>query len=138
MKALFIDEDLEVEVLVNALQDRHHQDSIRLADNLGIACQMLWSEKFDVVVVDIMMPADNDAVPGSEDESGLLSGLLLITLVQKSKDCPNQKTRFIILTGLIPDEHEMVEQAQKKYDTRFLVKPVHPDTMYEVMLDAIK
>ena len=83
MRILFIDEEVEVEVLAKSIQARHPSDKVVLIDDLKAAREKLWSEKFDVIVMDIMMPSDDDAVPGSSDESGPITGLLLI---EQAKD----------------------------------------------------
>lgn len=138
MKILFIDDEFEVEVLAKAIQARHPNDKVELVDDLMSAKKKLWSEKFDVVIADIMMPADNEAVPQSADESGLIAGLLLIQLVQSDQICVNKQTPFVILTGLTPSEHEKVSKAEEEYGEYFLIKPEHPDTVYGVISNAAK
>jgi DNA-binding NtrC family response regulator len=138
MKVLFIDDELEVEALAKVLKNRHPEDNMELVDSLASARKKIWSEKFDVMVVDLMMPADDESVPGSSDEAGLIGGLLLLELVGCDENCINNKTPFIILTGLIQNVHKKVDEAQRKYAGRFIEKPVHPDTLYEAISSATK
>ena|SRR5258707_6580045 len=133
MKALFVDDDLETEVLVKVLRARHPSDSFDLADTLPDARKSIWSEKYDVIVFDIMMPADDMAAPGSSEDAGLISGLLLLDLMRSDPKCPNQKTRPVVLTGLVPAEHTKVASAQKSFGESFMQKPMHPDTVYEIL-----
>lgn len=136
MKALFIDDDLETEVLVKVLQARHSDDSFDLADTLPDARQLIWSEKYDVIVFDIMMPADDSVVPGSTQDAGLISGLLLLDLMVSDPKCLNQKTKSVLLTGLVPAEHPKVAAAQNAFGEMFMQKPMHPDTVYETLSKA--
>ena len=138
MKILFIDEEVEIEVLARVIQTRHPNDIILLVDDLMTAREKLWSTKFDVAVVDIMMPSDDKAVPGSSDESGLISGLLLMDMVQADKGCVNKETPFVILTGLSPKEHPKVREAEQKFGKNFIIKPDHPDILYEAISNAAK
>lgn len=133
MKALFVDDDLETEVLVKVLRARHPDDSFDLADTLPDARQKIWSEKYDVIVFDIMMPADETAAPGSSEDAGLITGLLLLDLMRGDPKCLNQITRPVLLTGLVPSEHSKVAAAQKAFGESFMQKPMHPDTVYEIL-----
>jgi len=136
MKVLFVDDDIEVEVLAKVIQARHADDKMDLAYNLANACSKIWSQRYDVIVMDIMMPADESAVEGSSDDSGLISGLLLIEKVKHDTDCKNNITPFVLLSGLMPEEHASVEEAQKSYGASFRTKPEHPDDLYEVIKNA--
>jgi CheY-like chemotaxis protein len=138
MKILFVDDELEVESLATVLQNRHPEDQLKLVDNLAAAKKTIWSEKFDVMVLDLMMPADDEAVPNSSHDAGLTAGLLLAELIQQDKNCVNNQTPFIVLTGLVPQIDERVAEARSKYGDRFIEKPVHPDALYEVIQNAKK
>lgn len=137
MNVFILDEDWEVEVLCKALSARHPEDSFTLVDTLEDAVKTLWSKKFDVLVLDIMVPADDKAVPRSTELAGLISGLLLYDQLSKDTSCVNARTPFLFLTGLIANQHPKVKAAKEKYGTRFLHKPVHPETLYKHISEAI-
>lgn len=138
MKALFIDEDLEIERLVNVLQARHPEDNIELADTLADARGKLWSTKYDVLVIDSWMPPDDDAVPKSSDEAGLISGLLLLDVVRSDPDCLNCNAPAFLFTGLVPGEHPRVKGYQEEHAQLFLQKPLHPDAIYSTLARAVR
>jgi CheY-like chemotaxis protein len=133
MKTLIIDDELEVEVMAKVLRARHPSDNIDLADTLAKARDKLWSEKYDAISVDIMMRADDEAVPGSSKASGLIAGLQLVDLVKADKNCLNNKTPIVFLTGLEPSEHKRVQQVLSEYGPNFMGKPTHPDEFYETL-----
>jgi CheY-like chemotaxis protein len=136
MNVFILDEDWEVEVLVRVLQSRHPADSFVLADNLRDGRRKLWSEKFDVVVLDVMIPSDEEAVPGSSQKSGLLSGLVLHDLLRTDPACANREAPIIILTGLLPSESPRLVSAKAAMGGKFIQKPVHPDKLYNAILGA--
>jgi CheY-like chemotaxis protein len=133
MKVLFVDEDWEVEVLAKVLQARHIKDDFDIADTLAIAREKIWNGKYDVIVMDVMMPADETAVPQSSEKAGLLSGLLLFDMIRADAKCPNYRTPIVILTGLLANEHPRLVEAQKKCGEFFQTKPIHPDTLYDLL-----
>jgi len=133
MKTLFVDEDWEIEVLLNVLRARHPEDEFDLAETLDQARKAIWAVKYDILVLDVMMPSDDVVVPKSSDKAGLLSGLLLKDLIRSDANCPNKDTKIIILTGLLPSEDSKVTEAQQIQGDLFLQKPMHPDAMYEIL-----
>jgi CheY-like chemotaxis protein len=136
MKILVIDEDLEVEVLVRVLRNQHPTDEFALAESLAQGLELARSRKWDVIVVDLMMPADEKAVPGSSEQAGLIAGIRLIEHIQKEKDNANNTTPLVILTALPEEGHPEVKRAKEKYKERFVQKPVHPVRLYEVLTNA--
>jgi CheY-like chemotaxis protein len=138
MKILFADEDWEIEVLVKVLRARHPEHEFELADSLEKARRAIWSTKFDILVLDIMLPANDQAVPNSSENAGLLSGLLLLDMIQNDSSCPNQHTKVIFLTGLPTSEHPKIKEAQLRFGEFFIRKPVHPDSLYDALLKASK
>ena len=133
MKILIIDDELEVEVMAKVLKARHPSDQIDLADTLAKARDKLWSEKYNAISVDIMMRADDKAVPGSSKSSGLIAGLQLVDLVKDDEKCVNNETPIVFLTGLEPNEHKRVKQVLLEYGENFLDKPTHPDEFYKAL-----
>ena len=136
MRVLIIDDALEVEVLAHVLKARYPGELFELADSLAAASEKLWSERYDVVSVDIMMRADDDAVLGSSDHAGLIAGLQLIDEMRLDEECPNKGTPIVLLSGLVAGEQPRIRQAQIEYGEFFIPKPVHPDVFYQILLKA--
>lgn len=138
MNFFFLDEDWEVEVLKNVLEARHPEHQFELADTLVAGKTLIWSKKFDVLVLDVMIPADDEAVPNSSNKAGLLSGLLLTDLIRKDQSCKNNRTPIVLLTGLIPAEHPKVLEAQTSFGAKFIRKPVHPDDIFRILMHVVE
>lgn len=131
MRFLIVDEDLEIERLVLVLQARRPEHSFDLADTLGDAKEMLWHQQYDAIAMDVWMPPDETAVPGSSEDSGLVSGLMLIELMSGDKKCVNRETPLLVFTGLVPQQHPRVNRYQEENSDRFLQKPLHPDDFFD-------
>lgn len=131
MNALFLDDDLAVEVSAEVLQDRHPEDSIEFVYTLEQAHEKVTSRKYDVLVIDLMMPPNEKVAPGSSGDGGIISGLRFIEEMQKDRKCLNCDTPIIILTGVPTEEHKDLLDAVKKYGDRFITKPVGPEELYE-------
>ena len=131
MKVLVIDEEMQVQRLVQALENRHPKDKFVLVHNLADGREAIWEERYDILVVDIMLPADEVSVPGSSDEGGIVAGLMLIDLIRADKACVNHSTPVVLLTGVAARIHPRVAEAQGQYEERFVQKPVKPDILYE-------
>lgn len=138
MKILFIDEDWEIEVLAKVLSARHAEHFFDLADRLQDAKTKLWKEKYDRIVLDIMLPADEVTVPHSSEQAGVVSGLLFYDIIRSDKSCPNKETPIIVLTGLLPGAHPRVRAIQQEIGNCFVQKPVHPDALYAKLLNPAK
>lgn len=138
MRVLFVDEEWDIEITVKALRNRYPEDEFCLADRLRDAKAELWSRVFDVVVLDIMMPSDDSAVPNSSDEGGLVSGLLLYKMVRSDPQCPNVGSCFLLLTGVMPEVHPAIANAQVEFGDRFLRKPIHPERLFSAIQDFSK
>lgn len=136
MRILFIDDELEIEILVKILQTRHPEDKIDLCDSLASARDTIWRSRYDVVVFDIMMGVDDKAVPGSSDQSGLISGLGLHAAMRADQNCPNHDTPAVILTGLLTKEHPKVKEAEASFGSQFLQKPMSVDSLYDILKTA--
>ena len=66
------------------LEARHPDDTFVMVYSLREARKAVFDEKFDVLVVDIMWThADEEAIPRSSEQGGLIAGLLLIDLIEK-------------------------------------------------------
>src|SRR5689334_20780237 len=123
MRFFFLDEDLDVEITIRILRSRYPEHTFDLADNLEDCKTLIYNAKYDVLVLDIMLPANNAIVPRSGDMAGLLTGLLLRDLIKADRDCINQKTPIVLFTGLIVDEDPAIKNAQKQCGKFFLQKP---------------
>lgn len=130
MNVLVIDEDIQVHILVRVLRNRHPEDKFELAPTLASATNQLWGEKYDVLVVDIMMPGNEAVVEGSSDGGGVISGLQLLEKVSADQNCPNNKTPYVILTGVPVRIHPKIVEASQQCGERFILKPVKPDVLY--------
>lgn len=134
LKILFVDEDVEIEVTKNVLASRRPEHEFSIAWSLRIARDLLWSTKFDVVVLDIMLPSDDSVVPGSSSDGSLTSGVKLFELIRASS-CPNRDTPVVVLTG-VSDEHPEILQLKKTLGPNFLSKPLHPDSLWHSIMRA--
>ena len=131
MKILFVDEDLQVEALVRVLRNRYPNDKFNIVSTLAEARDTIWSTKFDVLVIDIMLLADESVVKRSSEEAGLIAGLLLIDLIKQDERCANRSTPVILLTGVPLELHQKIRDTQTaEYKGRYFQKPILPDTFY--------
>lgn len=137
MKVLFIDDDIQTEILYEVLKAQYPKDNMSLVYKLYDAHQILWSLKFDVMVLDIMMNGDEKVVPGSTEKGGVLAGLLLLDMVRIDKSCINQKTPVILLTGVPAKRHPKIAAAEIEHKGRYFTKPVRPDVLYETIARMI-
>lgn len=96
------------------------------------------TKKFDAIVLDIMMRADEAALPGSSKESGLIGGIRLQESIVTNEKSLNRTTPILFLTGLLTNEHPRIRDAEKKLGPRFLVKPIRVDALYEAIINAIR
>jgi CheY-like chemotaxis protein len=136
MKALFVDDELEVEILVDVLRSRYPDSSFHLADTLAEATRLIAQQKYDVIVLDVMMRADERAVPGSSADSGMISGVHLMNFIRRESNALNAATPVILLTGLLPQQHPQVQEAESTMGPRFVQKPVSVDEIYQLLKDA--
>jgi len=117
MRVLIVDDELE---LVAALVERLDLRGIHAegADSGAAALQKVQSGAYDVALVDFKMPG--------------MDGMDLIRLLQK--DHPDLKV--IMMTGHCDAESQERSKAAGAWDC--LVKPVHLDTLLEVLRQAVQ
>src|ERR1043165_10243084 len=92
MKFIFVDDDLETEVLLAILREEHPTHASSHVQTLARARSAIWQSKFDALIIDIMMPPDDDAVSESELHEGMYSGIRLAELIRADSDGPNQNS----------------------------------------------
>jgi len=138
MKVLIVDEDLQVQVLFKVLNNMYTDDTFKIVYNLHDAKHTIWNEKFDILVIDIMLPSDEDAVPGSSQDGGVISGLQLIDLIKNDKNCINYKTPIVLLTGVPSVLHSRIKEAEETYCGKYFQKPIKPDALYIGLQNAVK
>jgi CheY-like chemotaxis protein len=137
MKVLFVDEDWEIDTLARVLQARYPEDTFEVVDGLFKAKQRIWSEEWDILVLDIMMPVDGDAVPRSIEDAGLLSGVRLAELIAGDSACPNSRTPVVFLTGLSAGESSELADLRARQAQCFLPKPIHPDYLHSQLVRLV-
>ena len=138
MRVLFVDDDGGVSILAKILRERHPDDMFESAFNLRRAVEAIWTNKYDALVFDIMLPPDEQSVPGSSLDGGVTSGVKLVDKIKSDETCKNRKTPIVLLTGLPSELHPDIEKAEKDYAGNYFQKPVMPDDLYLGILRALK
>lgn len=136
MRTLIIDDSQQGKILARVMQNRHPEDTFRVAQSLARGRMAIWEETFDVMAFDIMLPADDNAVPGSSENAGLVSGIQLLDLVRTAKNCPNAETPVIFLSGVPPEMDSRIQKAKLEHEGRYLQKPIAPDDLYAALQAA--
>ena len=139
MKVLMVDDDrYEIQALVDILAVRHPKDEFESTFNLREARNQIWSKKYDAIVLDIIMPPNDEIVPRTSHEAGLISGLRLMDMIRRDRKCPNNRTPITLLTASMSDEHPRLKLARRELGKNFVQKPIHPDLLYDVIMKSVK
>ena len=125
MKILFVDDDYEIAMTVRALKARYPDCEIILANSIRKTVEILSTDKFDRIVLDIMFPGGDELVPGSEKFGGLFTGIKLGEMIAAGFFPLNRASIVYYLTALDSSNHEAVADLQKRIDEKLIFKPVH-------------
>lgn len=134
MKVLFIDEDVDVHRLVEALGNRYEGSSFTLAKSLADATEQISTKTFDVIVVDMWLPPDDEALPKSSDDAGMTAGIKLLDYIENSAESINKNVPTVIFSGLGVNHHDEVRRLWERRKDDVFRKPVRPDLLYRELL----
>jgi CheY-like chemotaxis protein len=137
MNVLFVDEDYEPFLTVKALQARHPSDLFKCVSSIQLALKELETCDYDLLVLDIMLPSDERLIPGSSEKSGLYAGLVLGAAIESEKVIMKKKPKLLYLTALDVNLHSPLIELRNKIGNKLICKPIHPDSLYEILIENI-
>ena len=134
-KILFVDdEDWSVDAYFDKLRD--HGLQFDLAINGDEAIDRLRSEKYDLIILDIMLPPGNKI---GKDVEPRRAGAILLDMIRK-KEVPDMKTSpgvlVVVLTAVT--DQKLLENVRKLDVKEIFQKPAPFDEVTEMLLTLAK
>ncbi len=134
-KILFVDdEDWSVDAYFDKLRD--HGLQFDLAINGDQAIDRLRSEKYDLIILDIMLPPGNKI---GKDVEPRRAGAILLDMIRK-KEVPDMKTSpgvlVVVLTAVT--DQKLLENVRKLEVKEIFQKPAPFDEVTEMLLTLAK
>jgi len=133
MKILFVDDDYEIAITVRALRNRYPDNEISLSNSIKKTIELLASQKYDKIVLDIMFPGGDDLVPGSEKSGGLFTGIRLEEMIRNNLFPHNSDSDVYFLTALDSGNHKEILEIQNKMSDKLIFKPVHTTELASII-----